>query len=51
MEIEDMVGNDRTLLMFNRQYNRPEDFGYFRKDEAREMMGRYKWGYAFQEIA
>lgn len=50
-EIEDMVGNKRTLLIFNRQYTRPEDFGFFGRDEARRMMEGYRWGYAFQEIA
>ncbi|KAL3777703.1 hypothetical protein ACHAW5_010341 [Stephanodiscus triporus] len=50
-EIEGMVGDRRTLIVFNRQYTRPEDFGFFGKDEARGMMDRYKWGYAFQEIA
>ena len=50
-EIEAMVGDKRTLLVFNRQYTRPEDFGFFGRDEARGMMERYRWGYAFQEIA
>ena len=46
-----MVGDKRTLLVFNRQFTRPEDFGFFGRDEARGMMERYRWGYAFQEIA
>ena len=50
-EIDDMVGPERTLIIFNRQFTRPEDFGFFNKDEARELMSKYSWGYALQEIA
>lgn len=49
-EIEDMVGS-RTLIVFNRQFTRAEDFGFFRKEEARGLFQRYKWAFAFQEIA
>ena len=49
-EIEQMVG-DRTLLIFNRQFTRPEDFGFFKKGEAKETIEKYEWGFAFQEIA
>lgn len=49
-EIEDMVGK-RTLIVFNRQYKRPEDFGFFGKQEAKGFMEKYQWGFAFQEIA
>ncbi|KAL7547837.1 hypothetical protein ACHAWF_012228 [Thalassiosira exigua] len=50
-EVEDMVGDKRTLIIFNRQFTRPEDFGFFRKGEAKELMDRYRFGFAFQEIA
>lgn len=50
-EIEDMVGDKRTLIVFNRQFTRPEDFGFFRKGEAKELLSKYEWGFAFQEIA
>lgn len=50
-EIEAMVGNKRTLIIFNRQFTRPEDFGFFAKGEAKELLSKYQWGFAFQEIA
>jgi len=50
-EIEDMVGDQRTLIVFNRQFTRAEDFGFFRKGEAKEWLQKYQWGFAFQEIA
>lgn len=50
-QIEDMVGSKRALIIFNRQFTRPEDFGFFQKGEAREVMEKYQWGFAFQEIA
>merc|ERR1711966_71010 len=50
-EIEDMVGDQRTLIVFNRQFTRGEDFGFFRKGEAKEWLQQYQWGFAFQEIA
>ena len=50
-EIEAMVGDQRTLIIFNRQFTRPADFGLFKKGEAKEMLDRYQYGFAFQEIA
>lgn len=50
-EIQAMVGNQRTLIIFNRQFTRPQDFGFFKKSEAKEVMDAYQWGFAFQEIA
>merc|ERR1719203_1179932 len=50
-ELDAMVGDKRTLIVFNRQFTRAEDFGFFRKGEARELMDRYRFGFAFQEIA
>lgn len=50
-EIEDMVG-DRTLILFNRQFTRPADFGFGRRDKSEEQIfNKFKWGFAFQEFA
>ena len=46
-----MVGDKRILLVFNRQYTREEDFGFFDRDEAKDTMERFRWGYGFQKIA
>ncbi len=50
-EIEAMVGDKSILLVFNRQYTRKEDFGFFNSNEAKDRMERFRWGYAFQKIA
>lgn len=50
-EIEAMVGDKRALILFNRQFARAEDFGFFQKGEARGFLERFEWGFAFQEIA
>lgn len=50
-EIEGMVGDKRPLIIFNRQFTRAEDFGFFKKGEARGWMDKFQWGFAFQEIA
>lgn len=50
-EVEAMVGDKRTLIVFNRQFTRPEDFGYFKKKEAKGFMEKYQWAFAFQENA
>jgi len=51
-EIDAMVG-DRTLLLFNRQFQRPADFGFFGgKGRSNEIVfDRFRWGFAFQESA
>lgn len=50
-QIEDMV-KDRTLILFNRQFTRGADFGFFDKGRAEKLIfDRYQWGFAFQEIA
>lgn len=50
-EIDAMVG-DRTLILFNRQFQRPADFGFFGKAKADEVVfDRFRWGFAFQELA
>jgi len=50
-QIEEMVGPKRTLLVFNRQFKRAEDFGFFKKKEAQTTLDNYQWAFAFQEIA
>lgn len=50
-EIDSMVG-DRTLILFNRQFTRPSDFGFGNKAKCRRIVfDRFKWGFAFQEFA
>jgi Domain of unknown function (DUF1995) len=50
-EIDSMVG-ERTLILFNRQFQRPVDFGFGNKDRAQKaIFDRYQWGFAFQEMA
>jgi hypothetical protein len=50
-QIEDMV-NDRTLILFNKQFTRGADFGFFDKGKAEKLIfDRYQWGFAFQELA
>lgn len=52
-EIDKMVGKDRTLILFNRQFKLPVDFGFAGdKDRAQKLIfDRYTWGFAFQELA
>ena len=50
-QMDDMV-KDRTLILFNRQFTRGADFGFFDKGKAEKLIfDRYQWGFAFQEIA
>jgi hypothetical protein len=50
-EIDRMVG-DRTLILFNRQFQRPADFGFLQKDKCSKVIfDRFQWGFAFQEFA
>lgn len=49
-EIEQMVG-ERTLIIFNRQFTKAQDFGMFNKQEAEKVIDKNEYGFAFQEIA
>lgn len=49
-EIDNLVG-DRKLLLFNRQFKRPQDFGFDKTKAEKEIFNKYKWGYALQEFA
>jgi Domain of unknown function (DUF1995) len=47
-----LVGPDRTLILFNKQFQRPADFGFAAKDRAQRIIfDRYHWGFAFQEMS
>jgi len=51
-DIDKMVGPSRTLLIFNRQFQRPADFGFKGKQTAKSLIfDRFEWGFAFQELA
>ena len=50
-EIDKMVGDERTLILFNKQFQRPEDFGFGEKERSEKaVFDRYSWGFAFQEL-
>lgn len=51
-EIDAMVGEERTLILFNRQFQRPVDFGFRGKDRSQQLIfDKFQWGFAFQELA
>lgn len=51
-EIDKMVGEDRVLLLFNKQFQRPADFGFGKKDRCNKVVfDRFSHGFAFQEFA
>ena len=51
IEIDNMVGG-RTLLLFNRQFKRPVDFGFTGRDRSQKaIFDKFQWGFAFQELA
>jgi riboflavin kinase len=50
-EIEEMVGS-RTLILFNRQFKLPVDFGFADERRAKKLIfDKFGWGFAFQELA
>lgn len=50
-ELDAMVG-ERPLLVFNKQFQRPADFGFMKKEESQKhVFDRYAPGFAFQEFA
>jgi Domain of unknown function (DUF1995) len=50
-QIDAMVG-DRPLLLFNKQFQRPADFGFLRKEQSRkQIFDLFSQGFAFQEFA
>ena len=51
-EIDQMVGNQRVLLLFNKQFQRPADFGFGNSDRCKKVVfDRFSYGFAFQEFA
>lgn len=56
-EVDAMVGPERTLLLVNKQFQRPVDFGngvFGRGNRERsqtQLFDRYTYGFAFQELA
>ncbi len=51
-EIDQMVGNERVLILFNKQFQRPADFGFGKNDRCKKVVfDRFSYGFAFQEFA
>lgn len=51
-EIDKMVGKDRTLILFNKQFKRPADFGFGKGDRCKQVVfDKFCYGFAFQEFA
>jgi Domain of unknown function (DUF1995) len=52
-EIDKMVGNERPLILFNKQFQRPADFGFGSiVTKCQEIVfNRFSYGFAFQEFA
>lgn len=51
-DIDKMVGEERALILFNKQFQRPADFGFRNKDRSKkDIFDRYTHGFAFQEFA
>ena len=47
-----MVGKERTLLLFNKQFQRPADFGFRNKERStKSIFDKFSHGFAFQEFA
>jgi len=53
-EVDAMVGDSRTLILVNRQFQRPADFGLnpVRQTKSKAVVFEpFEWGFAFQEFA
>jgi hypothetical protein len=51
-QIDKMVGDERTLILFNKQFQRPADFGFGNGDRCKKIVfDRFSSGFAFQEFA
>ena len=56
-QVDNMVGSERTLILFNKQFQRPSDFGmgFFSNNGSQKaqtlIFDQYKYGFAFQEFA
>jgi len=52
-QVDEMVGNSRTLLVINKQFQRPADFGLTSRQQENSktvIFDRFSWGFAFQEF-
>ena len=50
-EIDAMVGDQRTLILFNKQFRRPADFGFQESRSKKVVFDRFQPGFCFQEFA
>jgi len=52
-EIDQMVGPQRPLILFNKQFQRPVDFGFGGNNKRSQelLFDRFSYGFAFQEFA
>ena len=52
-EIDQMVGTQRPLILFNKQFQRPADFGFGSNSKKSQeiVFDRFSYGFAFQEFA
>ena len=51
-EIDNMVGKERALILFNKQFQRPADFGFGNGDRCKKVIfDQFSYGFAFQELA
>jgi hypothetical protein len=53
-QVDEMVGDQRTLILFNKQFQRPVDFGFSGNNNAQSqkvIFDQFQYGFAFQEFA
>lgn len=51
-EVDQMVGDSRTLILFNKQFQRPADFGFGNGERCKNsIFDKFQYGFAFQEFA
>lgn len=53
-QVDEMVGDQRTLILFNKQFQRPVDFGLAGNNKALSqevIFDQFQYGFAFQEFA
>ncbi|KAL3937008.1 MAG: hypothetical protein SGBAC_007793 [Bacillariaceae sp.] len=53
-QVDEMVGDQRTLILFNKQFQRPVDFGFTGNGKAQSqkiIFDQFQHGFAFQEFA
>ena len=51
-QVSDMVGDERTLVLVNKQFTRPADFGFRQVEKCNTIVfEKFSWGFALQELA